>query len=562
MNGNPHPRVLIIGLDGATFDLIKPWAAEGRLPTLQRLMQEGAWGTLKVELPPGTVPNWPSFATGKNPGKHGIIWWLKRDPQTADFSIISSADLRGQTLWDIASDYGLPVGVVNFPLGYPPHPINGFMISGLLTPQTATDFTYPAALREELEANIGPYRIFPQVLNSRGNEAAYLEELHCTLDGRLQATRYLMQHKPWNLFFVLFGATDWVMHAFWKYHDPSHPYHDPAAAQRLGHAIRSIYEHADQAVGELLKLVDDHTTVILMSDHGSGPAVGRSMLNTWLLNSGLLQIKRNPVSQLKLLTFRLGFTPAALLPWAVRLKLLNTKVKRKLDPSRTGKKNPLRRIFLSYNDVDWPRTKAFTMGGMGQIFINVQGNHANGCVAPGREYEELCQFIVEKVKEIKLPGSDQPYVQHAYRRHELYWGEHADVMPDILLYPTDMAYLDSGVDFFSNRLFFSTGFISGGHRTNGIFFLRGPSVRPGLELRDVTIRDLAPTALHLLGLPVPEDMDGRVVSEALNEQFVKSHPIQRVMVSGNGQQRNGQGYATTADEAQIRARLASLGYLN
>lgn len=560
--GQPRPRVLIIGLDAATFDLIKPWAAEGRLPTLQRLMREGAWGTMNVELPPGTVPNWPSFATGKNPGKHGIIWWLKRDPRTADFAIISSADLRGQTVWDIASDHGRQVGVVNFPVGYPPHPINGFMISGLLTPQTATDFTYPAELRAEIEANVGRYYVFPQVLNNRGNEAAYLEELHRTLDRRLQTTCYLLQNKPWDLYFVLFGETDWVMHAFWKHHDPTHPHHDPAEAQTFRHAIRGLYEHADQAVGEILKLVDDDTTVILMSDHGSGPAYGMSMLNTWLLNKGLLRIKRTPLSQLKLLAFRLGFSPGTLLPWAVRLRLLNASVKRKLNPSRTGRKNPLRRIFLSYNDVDWPRTKAFTMGGMGQIFINVKGDHPFGCVEPGREYEEVCQCILEQVQEIKLPNSDQPYVQRAYRRSELYWGEHAEATPDILLYPTNMGYLDSGVDFFSNRLFFTTGYVSGSHRTNGIFFLWGARVRPGQELQNVSIRDITPTALHLLNLPVPDDMDGRVVEEALVEQFVLNHPVQHSQASPNGHGRDGLGYATTADEDQVRARLASLGYLN
>jgi predicted AlkP superfamily phosphohydrolase/phosphomutase len=111
---------LIVGLDGATFDLIRPWAAEGRLPTFQRLMGESAWGELNVDLPPGTVPNWPFFATGKNPGKHGLIWWVKRDPTGNDFSVASSGDLRGQTLRDIAGQNGRQVVVVNVPVTYPP----------------------------------------------------------------------------------------------------------------------------------------------------------------------------------------------------------------------------------------------------------------------------------------------------------------------------------------------------------------------------------------------------------------------------------------------------------
>lgn len=128
---NPQNKVLIIGLDGSTFDLIKPWVAEGYLPNFKRLMAEAVWGELDVELPPGTVPNWPSFATGKNPGKHGLIWWTKPDPDNNDYTIVSSKDLRGQTLWDIAGSEGLNVGVVNVPVTYPAHPVNGLLITGL-----------------------------------------------------------------------------------------------------------------------------------------------------------------------------------------------------------------------------------------------------------------------------------------------------------------------------------------------------------------------------------------------------------------------------------------------
>ena len=554
-------RVLIVGLDGATFDLIRPWAAEGRLPTFQQLMGESTWGELKVDLPPGTVPNWPSFATGKNPGKHGLIWWVKRDPSSNDFSVISSADLRGQTLWDIAGQHGLQVGVVNVPMTYPPHSVNGFLITGLLTPPTATTFTYPEGLRGELEANVGEYRVFPREAYRKGNEAAYLDDLHRTLEARYQAVRYLLQNKPWDLFAVVFGATDWVMHAYWKYHDPEHPRHDPAEGQLYGHAIRSIYEHVDRVLAGMLELVDENTSVVVMSDHGAGPGVAKSMINNWLLNIGLLQIKRTPVSRLKHLLFRLGFTPENVYPWAARLRLLNARVKRSLDPRRKGRKSPLRRIFLSYNDVDWSRTKAFTFGGMGQIHINVKGRNRLGCVEPGQEYDQLCAEIIRRVAEIKIPGTDRPFVGRAYLRDELYHGSHIDQMPDILLLPADMRYLDSGMEFFSNHLFSALDANSGAHRTNGVFLLHGPHARRGQEVKGVSIRDIAPTVLHLLGLPVPDDMDGRVAAECLSEEFMAGHPVQTASASSKPG-REGEGFASTDDEALIRQRLAGLGYLD
>lgn len=556
------PRVLILGLDGATFDLIRPWAAQGHLPTFQRLMNEGTWGELNVELPPGTVPNWPSFATGKNPGKHGLIWWVKQDRDTGDFTVVSSADLRGQTMWDIAAQHGRQVGVVNVPVTYPPLPVNGFLITGLLTPPTSQNFTYPEELREELIANVGEYRVFPKEMYRQGNEAAYLDDLHRTLETRFQTTRYLLQNKPWDLFAVVFGETDWVMHAYWKYQDPSHPYHDPETAKLYGHAIRSIYEHIDKVLAELMALIDEHTSVIIMSDHGAGPGIAKSMINNWLLDIGLLKIKRTPQSQLKHLLFRLGFTPENAYPWASRLKLLNAKVKRRVDPRRRGKSSPVRRIFLSYNDVDWERTKAYTFGGMGQIHINLKGRNRQGCVEPGTEYEQLCDYIIKRIVEIKLPDSDQSFVKRAYRRDELYHGEHSDKMPDIVLLPSDMRYLDSGMEFFSNRLFSQLDANSGAHRTNGVFMLLGPHAQPGQELPGVSIRDIAPTALYLLGLPIPDDMDGRVVTQALKADFVAARPIRTTSATGEPEREHRDGFASESEERAIRERLASLGYLD
>lgn len=555
-------RVLIIGLDGATFDLIKPWVSQGVLPTFKRLMEQGSWGELDVEIPPGTVPNWPSFATGKNPGKHGLIWWVKPDPKAEDYAVISSADLRGQTLWDIAGQHGLQVGVVNVPVTYPPQPVNGFLITGLLTPPNASHFTYPNQLKDEITAHVGEYRVFPQEFYKKGKEQAYLDDLHRTLEVRLETTRYLLQNKPWDLFAVVFGATDWVMHAYWKDHDPEHPKHNPAKASLYGNAIRSIYEHADKVLASLLELVDENTSVIIMSDHGAGPAWGRSMLNNWLLEIGLLKLKRTPLSQLKYRLWRLGFTQENVYPWVSKLGLLNMKAKKKIDPRRMGKKSLVRRIFLSYNDVDWTRTKAFTLGGMGQIHINVRGQKPHGCVEPGEEYEQICQYIIERVSEIKLPHTNKPFVERCYRRDELFHGEHEALMPDILLLPSDMRFMDSGLEFASNRMFAALGDISGAHRTNGVLMLTGANMQPGQELKEISIRDIAPTALHLLGLPVPDDMDGRVITEALSEAFMATDPIQRVSRAHQEIEEAQDGFASELEEELVRQRLAALGYLD
>jgi predicted AlkP superfamily phosphohydrolase/phosphomutase len=383
------------------MDLIRPYVEQGYLSTLARLLQEGASGELEVELPPGTVPNWPTFATGKNPGKHGLIWWLQRDSDTGALRVIDSTPLAGQTLWDLASDAGLRVGVVNVPATFPPRPVRGVLISGLLTPPASAEFTYPGTLRSELEARVGTYRVFPQQPNVKGNEAAYLQDLHDTLERRAAAVRYLLQRDPWELFVVVLSATDWVQHAFWKYQDPSHPRYDAMAGEAFSEAILSIYQHCDRVIASLLELIDEDTTVILMSDHGAGPAVGKAMINNWLLDMGLLRLRRQAITQFKYLLFRLGFTMENVYPWAARLGLM--RYKRQLDPRKSGGKGLLRRIFLSYEDVDWRKSHAYTFGGMGQVYINSQSRGALGCVEEA-DYEDVRNTLITRLSQVKLPG--------------------------------------------------------------------------------------------------------------------------------------------------------------
>jgi predicted AlkP superfamily phosphohydrolase/phosphomutase len=258
----------------------------------------------------------------------------------------------------------------------------------------------------------------------------------------------------------------------------------------------------------------------------------------------------------------LGFTPENLYPIVQRLGFLTMRVKKKVDPRRMGRKSLVRRVFLSYNDVDWARTKAFTMGGMGQIYVNVKGRHAQGCVEPGEEYDRVIDMITSRLPEIKLPNSDQPFVKTAFRRDDLYHGEHVETMPDIVIFPTDMGYLDLGVEFASNQLFTKIDAVSGGHRTNGVFVLTGAKVKGAQELKGVSIRDIAPTALHLLGLAVPDDMDGRVLTEALQVSFLAENPIRTISAAEVAEKTSQNGFASDEDEARIRERLAGLGYLD
>lgn len=169
-------RVMVIALDGATWDLACPWMQAGHLPNLARLVSRGTMADMRAELPPSSVPNWPAFMTGKNAGKHGCFWWLGRDEKgRLDRVPVDSRSVHGNTIWSYLSSIGKRVIVQNVPITYPVEPVNGVMISGLLTPRTAEDYVYPADLKPRIDTEVGMYKIYPEGGFGRGREEAFLE---------------------------------------------------------------------------------------------------------------------------------------------------------------------------------------------------------------------------------------------------------------------------------------------------------------------------------------------------------------------------------------------------
>jgi len=552
-------KVLVVGLDGATFDLVRPWAEQGELPTFARLLRDGFSHDLTVELPPITVPNWPTFATGKNPGKHGLLHFMRREAGSTRLSIVSSGDLRGQTIWDILSERGRRSIVINAPVTFPPSEINGLLITGLLTPRSAQEYTYPAELKAEIQ-ELG-YMLTEDVACVKGNEKKYLEALFRVADARLRTALVLMQEHAWDFFFIVFDCTDHAGHYFWKFIDPHHPEHAPDAPAELKTAILRIYRRMDEALASFLSAIDEDTTLVVMSDHGMGPLHQRSNINNWLLDAGFLAIQETPRARFKHWLFRHGFTPQAVHKATPQIGL--AQIRKRVDPRQQGSKALYRRLFLSFDDIDWARTRAYALGGMGQIYINLKGREPMGIVEPGQEYQALREELAEGLYRIVNPLSGQRYIEKVYWKEELYSGERLDWLPDIIFEPGDLSCSDAGVfEFFSNQLFHPARAISGDHRKNGLFMMWGPHVvgNAGLPSGVVKMVDLAPTILHLLGEPIPEDMDGRVVAEALQRDYLQARPPQRCSAAGVQDSRS--AGLTAQEEQEVVERLQDLGYLS
>jgi predicted AlkP superfamily phosphohydrolase/phosphomutase len=181
-------RVLVLALDGATFDLIGPWLDDGSMPNLARLRAEGACGKLRSIVPPVTAPAWCSFMTGKNPGKHGVFEFFLREPGRFEEIPVSSRVRAGRTLWEILGDAGREVLVVNVPVTYPPSPVNGSLVGDFLTPIGARDFTWPPGLLDEIEAATGPFQLYHVEVYRKGRAGVVLDELDRVLEANRRAT--------------------------------------------------------------------------------------------------------------------------------------------------------------------------------------------------------------------------------------------------------------------------------------------------------------------------------------------------------------------------------------
>jgi predicted AlkP superfamily phosphohydrolase/phosphomutase len=227
----------------------------------------------------------------------------------------------------------------------------------------------------------------------------------------------------------------------------------------------------------------------------------------------------------------------------------------------------LKTFFLSFEDIDWRRTQAYSLGNVGQIYLNVAGREPAGAVQPGAEYDRVREEIIARLQTLADPATNELVVETVYQREELYHGEYLDKAPDIVFLPRRLEYFGFGeYEFGSHRIIESMRRgISGTHRMNGIFMAYGAAVQPGATVHDASLVDLAPTILHLMGEPVAAHMDGRVLDEMLAAEPVASASRRNPPTDtlSNGRSASGSaGETLSAEDKKILAdRLRSLGYV-
>ncbi len=559
MSQPSSPRLFVLALDGATYDLLGPWMAQGHLPNLKKLYEAGAHAPLESTYPPLTGPAWATFMTGKGPASHGLLEFFRRASKSYTQVLNSRHDIDGRSIWRVLSDAGKKVGVLSVPLTWPPETVNGFIVTGLLTPrQDDVVFTSPPELGAELKDKLGRYMLQHTEKYVQDDPMRLATEEFAILENKFDAAIYLMDHKPWDFFMFHILGCDVLQHGFWHYIDPTHPQYKQADADKYGNVIRDFFKRVDARLPELLGRLPENTYVLVMSDHGFGPLRQYINFNTWLLHNGFLKIKRSFMSQLRYLAFRLGYNYR--LAWEIGSRTGIVRLVIRL--GRGQQENVQRKVFLSLDDVDWNRSTVYSVGNFGQMFVNVKGREPQGCVEPGPEFQRVLNQLETALRALRDPKTGEPVVAKIWRGAEIWKGRYDDRAPDLFFFTRDMKYKAMGLsDFGSNEVFEDLYGTRAHHHMHGVFMLSGPGIKPDTEISRAGLVDLAPTIYRLLGVPIPTDLDGQVLTEAFTDELA-ARPVVYEQLTEGGTGAKPDDVYTAEEEAALTEMLRDLGYVS
>lgn len=538
-------RVLLLGLDGVTFKILDPAFAAGHMPHLNKLLADGVSGKLTSTVPPYTPPGWTSIFTGVNPGRHGIFGFTLGNAQR-HAGLVRLDRVAAPALWNMVNAQGAKIGVFNVPMTYPAPPVDGFSVSGMLTPEgggaaPSRDFTHPGDLAAKILEEVGSYEIDIQVSYDHDwRSTAIIDRLSENLAQKRKALHLLLEdHGDVSVLFAVLEAPDRLMHAHYKYIDPAcEHFHRPEAAP-IRARVWEFFDEMDAVIADLLDWSGETGYVVTMSDHGFGPKHKGFNVNLALKQWGLLQVGG-----------------AGSLAGSAGARKLARRAK-KLLPGSVVK----RAKGAAHASIDWSKTKAFSAPIPQQgIYVNLEGREPHG-VVPLSRYEAVRDEIIERLMSLDDPDDGKPVVDRVYRREEVMEGPRAAEAPDLFPVCREYSYeLSDGL--------FSAGILTdyravprGFHHMDGVFGIAGPGIGNNSDQR-AHLYDVLPTALYLGGFRIPQGLDGRVLDEHLPAGLLGARPVEIVPMElpDAGEGADASPYSAE-DEAAIEESLRNLGYL-
>lgn len=520
--GSEGDRLLIIGWDGADWEILDDLIKRGLLPNVARMVAEGARGDLASTLPSHSWAAWSSFLTGRNPGEHGVFDFIERHPSQPGKRVpASSASLKCGSFLESLSAAGREVRAGNIPLTFPPFPVNGRMISGVAIPPGA-EFVYPDQWKQELRRR-APFPVNGmEWVHFKEDPFALVDEARRFVKQRTASFEQLLEGR-WDIGICVYLAPDRLQHPFGAYLLPTHPLWVERAESKLAEAVRSVYALLDNELAHLARLAGPNATIVLMSDHGFRPINRVCDLDKVLLELGLMARARSADA-----TGAIGRSPAV-------QAFLKTRVGRSFR-SRIRKPSATR----------WSASTAYQSAMGGGVSVNLKGREPFGTVEP-TEHERVKEEIRRSLLSFEDPDTGERPIAEVIAREDLYSGPYVDLAPDLLARPANLGSLGPAPAVTAD-----TDWPSGAHRRNGIILAAGGRTVAG-ELGQRDIRDLPATALVFAGISDPA-MEGRSIEE------IAGSPVSKPVVADT-ESRQPVGDLSEAEQESIAKHLRDLGYI-
>ena len=498
-------KILIIGLDGATWNIFDEVINKGCMPYTQKLRESGYYSTIKSTLTPISPAAWSTIQTGIKCLKNHIYEFYTFNKVKKTLEIVNSNILE-KTLWDQLSNLGKRVGILNVPMTYPPRKVNGTVISGILTPSIDNIFTYPADLKQNILEKIPDYQLkYSEDVrygNPHYNLKKFIKKRIKNVKDRTKLMLYLFRNYKYDIFMVNFQANDILQHVAWGYMDKNNELYNNSTKNYI---FKNYYKTLDFCIEvireEFIRTQSGDLLTLILSDHGFENHIKRFYLGDWLYRNGLLKLKRNILlsifrTKVKELLLKLNMGN-------IQTRLLNKFKKTETRFKKTGKTSHSNK-FLN-NVIDWDKTLAFSLGISlyGLIFI----------MRKGKEKKKITKNLINKLKSIKDPENGKRIVKKIYLKEEVYNGEHPELIPDLIIKPIN-GYSFTGLYQNKSNLFhkinYKQDFPIGKHSDDRIIIINGKNIQFNEQI-DAKLIDIVPTILDYFKIPVSKKLEGKAL---------------------------------------------------
>jgi predicted AlkP superfamily phosphohydrolase/phosphomutase len=530
-----NPKVLVIGLDGATFAVLDPLIEEGVMPNLGKLIASGACADLASTIPPLTPPAWTSLMTGRSPGNHGIFDFLRFEfgAGKRQLRVLDANDVSTPTVWSTVSEQGLKATVLNFPMTFPARGITGNVVPGWVPWRHLRLACHPSTLYDRLKTALPAFNpremAMDMALEERALEGCHREEdyeslirLHIRRERQwFETVTHLMREDPADLTAVLFDGVDKLQHVCWRFLDRGlFPASPSDMERRIRASCLDYFREIDRFIGEILALTSQQTSVIIASDHGFGPTVEVFYLNEWLHRHGYLK-------------------------WANAAEI------EQKHPETLGMGTMAKRFY----EIDWEHTTAYcpTPSGNGIYLFPPDKDK--------KRYEAFRRELTDALLGFRDPMTGESVVTRIWTREEAFSGSQMALAPDLTLSLRDYGLVSI---LPSDTLLKPRQEVTGAHRPNGVFIAAGPGIRRGAKISTLSILDIAPLVLYSLGLAVPAELEGRMPTALVERDYLRSHPIRLQAATARATAPAVEREPPAVDpgmEAELMVHLRALGYV-